>query len=205
MKSVRVTIVLAVLAFSAGVFFASCNTAYAQKDDIGQSIIHPAHPLYFLKTIRESLEMHFAQTTNIRFLRQLEFATRRLREVNSLIFTNHQDLIEPTLVRYRSHLNHLPDRDISDASYAVKIRDSLIIHLKTLENIYGQITNKRGKMATRSIVYSLVQRIDIPDYAKLPACHFLQQEATSSALNEVEKVVLSERAEKCRQSLILLR
>lgn len=193
----RITFILAVLALSSWIFLTLGNIVLAQDVDIGQSLIHPAHPLYFLKTIRENLEMHFAQTTNIKFLRQLEFATRRLREVKSLILTNHQDLIEPTLERYRSHLNNLPDKDISDASYAVKIRDSLIIHLETLKRIYNQISHKRGKMAIRSVISRIVHRIDIPDYAKLPACNFLQQEATSSALNEVERVVLLERAQKC--------
>src|SRR3989344_5655222 len=83
-------------------------------DDIGQSKIHPAHPLYFLKTIRENLEMRLVSTHRVKLIRQMEFATRRLREVKSLIGNSHEDLIEPTLERYWSHVRELLEKGLID-------------------------------------------------------------------------------------------
>lgn len=165
--------------------------------DIGQSKISPANPLYFLKTIQEDLELKFAGTDNVKMIRKIEFATRRLREVKSLISGSHEDLIEPTLERYWSYISRLPDKDLKDEELIIRVKESLIIHLESLQRIYGQISNTRAKMSIRSIVNRLIQRVDIPDDAKLPSCKFLSREASSSALNEVERSILADRAKKC--------
>lgn len=186
-----------VLALTAWIFLSSCGLALAQSDDIGSSQIHPAHPLYFLKTVRESFEMHFAQTSKVKFIRHLEFATRRLREVKSLIPTNRQDLIEPTMERYWHQISNLPDKNLEFEGLAKEISDSLVIHIKTLEKVYLQVSNQRAKMAIRSALNRLMSRQDIPSYARIPVCEFFSKEASSSALNEVERAILTERAQNC--------
>ena len=75
-------------------------------NDIGISKITPASFFYFLKTIRENLEMKMALTPHVKQIRLLEFATRRLREAKSLIGIK-EDLISPTLERYWFHINSL--------------------------------------------------------------------------------------------------
>lgn len=203
----RITILPLVLIFSALIFLGSYSSAFAYENDIGQSQIHPAHPFYFLKTVREIFEMHFAQTPKVKFLRQLEFATRRLREARSLTQTPRQDLIEPTLERYWHHVSSLPAKaakDLKTESLAKQISDSLVIHIKTLLKLYAETSNQRAKMAIRFALNRLMGRMDIPNYAKVPVCQFFAQEATQSAdLAETEKVVLLERAEKCRKNYIL--
>ncbi|MBI2018160.1 hypothetical protein HYS96_00460 [Candidatus Daviesbacteria bacterium] len=199
----RITIVPLAFFLSAVIFLASCNSALAYENDIGQSQINPASPLYFLKAVRESLEMHFAQTTNIKLIRSLEFATRRLREVKSLIPGNRQDLIEPTLDRYWVLVASLPvPKDLKTASFFAKeISNNLVIHIQTLEKVYPQISNPRAKMAVRNVLNRLTDRQDIPSDARAPVCDFFAKEATSSALNDVEKLVLTSRAQKCYASL----
>lgn len=173
----------------------------AQQDLVGYSKIHPASPLYFLKTIRENLELKLAFTPRVKILRQLEFATRRLREVRTLISIN-QDLIPPTLERYISHLNTLPDSEQKYQDVATKVKESLVIHLEVLQKTYLQVSSLRAKMAIRSAMNKIIQRADLSVFAKLPVCTFFAKEASSSALNQTEQFVLKNRFESCFKQLM---
>ena len=195
----KTTVVLALTAF---IFLGSLSSALAKENDIGQSQIHPAHPFYFLKTIRENLEMSMALTPRVRLIRQLEFATRRLRETKALLNNNRQDLIEPTLERYWFHISKLPDQDLKDEELVLRIKESLVIHLKTLDTIYSRLSDPGAKRAVRSTLNRIVNRADIPISARLPVCNFLAKEASTSAdLNETEKAILLERSKNCFQRL----
>lgn len=173
------------------------TTSAFALEDIGYSKIHPASAFYFLKTIRENLEFKFAQTTHAQNLRRLEFAFRRLREAKTLLPIN-QDLITPTLERYIAHLNSLTDKHQQNDEFAEVLADNLIIHLQVLQKIYDQASNLRAKMSIRSAMNRIIQRADVPNYAKLPVCNFFAKEASSSSLNQTEKTVLIERSDKCR-------
>lgn len=192
----RITILPLAFFLSAMIFLGSCNTAYA-LEEIGQSRIHPAHPLYFLKAIRENLELKFAGTTKVVYIRRLEFATRRLREVKSLIGVGRFELITPALENYLSQINALPDKGMQDEEVLKMIGDNLSIHLEVLQRLYSQIENPGAKMAIRSTMNRIMQREDLPGSARENICNFMEREASSSALNEVEKTVLLQRAEKC--------
>ena len=212
--SMRISILLATLSFTLAVLFSSCNSAYAQADNIGQSQISPASPLYFLKAVREILELKFAVTINVKVIRQLEFATRRLREVKSLSLTSHQDLIEPTLEQYWSNLKHPIDIvTIREESLDDKVSTGLIIGMDFLQRVYDQVSNPRARMSIRSTIHKLSeldqQLIDELNKSsrsrfsqkvlesKLSACNFLAKVASSSALGQVEKAVFQERSQKC--------
>lgn len=200
----RITILLLVFFLSAIFYLGSCNSAFAKEatssgyvNDIGYSRIHPAHPLYFLKGVRENLEMHFAQTPRVKFIRQLEFATRRLREVNSLILKNRQDLIEPNLLRYWVYVSTLIDKNSKNKDVMQEITDNLRVHTENLEKIYFQLTNLRAKMAVRSTLNKIIEKVDLPIPVKITVCNLFTREATASALNEAEREVYKERAQKC--------
>lgn len=195
--SMRITIVLT-LSFL--LLFTSCSSAFADEGDIGYSKLHPASPFYFLKTIRENLELKFAQTTHVKNLRRLEFATRRLREAKTLIPIN-QDLITPTLERYIAHLNSLTDKHQQNDEFAQIIADNLRIHLQVLQKIYDQAVSLRAKMSIRSAMNRIIQRADLPNDARLPVCNFFVREASSSGLNQTEKIVLIERSNNCLKHL----
>lgn len=197
----RITILPLAFSISAIVFFSNCTSAYAAQDLIGKSQLHPAHPLYFLKPVREALEMHFAQTPRVKMIRSLEFATRRLREVKSLIDVKREDLIEPNMGKYWYHLQKLPDKDLEDGELVAFIKETTPVHLEVLENVYNVVENKRAKMAIRAALNRLSQRSDLEVKTKKSICDFLAKESTSSALNQTERVVLSERAESCFKSL----
>lgn len=196
----RITILPLIFLLTAIFFLGSCNNAFAKENDIGQSILHPAHPLYFLKTIRESLELKFAGTRKVVYIRRLEFATRRLREVKSLIQVGNFELIIPTLENYSSQLNSLPDQGLQEKEVLKVIENNLSNHLEVLQHIYYQIENSRAKMALRATINRIIQRADLPPSARLLGCGFLSKEASSSALNEVEKATLLQRVQKCYQS-----
>lgn len=199
--SVFVLCLLLTLIFSYSNLFAEEASGSAQMaptgNDIGVSRIAPDSALYFLKTIRENLEMSLAVTPRVKLIRQLEFATRRLREVKSLIPTTHQDLIQPTMERYYSYINSLPQKDLGDEEISTRIKESLTVHLEVLEQIYDQITNKAARMSIRAAINRIVQRVDVTPSGRIRACRFLQQEATSSALMEVEREILLQRVKIC--------
>lgn len=205
-----------VLAFTAGIFLFSCNTVWAQDTDVGRSLIHPAHPLYFLKTLRESLELKFAGTSNIRGLRYLEFSTRRIREVKSLVSSNHEDLIHPTLENYWLNLDKLLGLiNFRDEVIANQVTLEIKKQLITLQKVYDQIENTRAKMALRTAIHRIsgwntaaLNRLSLDDRSKMAAkvivsqilaCNFLTKEASASGLNEIERAVLLERAQNCQK------
>lgn len=205
----RISILLGVVAFV--IVLSSCNIAYAKEssysasysvqiaptgNDIGVSKITPASPIYFLKTVRENLEMKLALTPHVKKIRYLEFATRRLREAKSLI-GDREDLIQPTLERYLSYLNKLDDKDLSDEEITKRVKESLVVHLEVLENFYEKLVNPKAKLSTRSTIFRITRRSDLEKIAKIPACLFLQKESTNSAIVESERAILLERAQNC--------
>lgn len=186
---------IAVLVLTVLVLFFA-GVVYAQEDNIGTSLIHPASPFYFLKTIRESLELKFALTPRVNLLRRLEFATRRLREAKTLVSLN-EDFIPPTLERYNSTLASLSDKNLGDEEVSTRIKESLAVHLNVLQKMLNQVSSKRAKMSIRSALNRIIQRADTPNFAKLPVCNLFSKEASGSALNDTEKFVLSKRAQDC--------
>lgn len=187
-------------------------------DDIGVSQITPASPLYFLKSVREILELKFAGTTNIKALRRLEFATRRIREVKSLAGTSHEDLIAPTLARYLAELNELNGvANVKDEVMAANISRTITQQMSALLGVYDQISNPGGKRSIRAAInelsrwqQQLINRFDQAKQivfvqqvasSKILGCKFLSKEASSSALNEVERVVFTDRANECLKDL----
>lgn len=199
---------LLTLLFASPVFAtdASFSASYSAQmnptgNDIGVSKITPASAIYFLKTIREAIEFKLALTPRVKALRELEFATRRLREVKSLISLNHQDLIQETLERYYAHLQYMSELGVQDSEIETRLKESLTIHLEVLEQIYPQLTDKSARLAVRSAVNRIVQKRDLSPFALIPACNFLSKEATSSGINQSEQAILAERAETCRLQL----
>lgn len=192
----RITIVLVIL-LSSFVFLAPCGTAYAKDSDIGQSRIHPAHPLYFLKSIRENLELKFAPLQRTKMIRQLEFSTRRIREVKALISKGNQDLIEPTMERYWSHMNTVLNFRPRDEDLTLNLNQTISTHLNVLENIYVKLDRKRAKMSIRTQIYRLLDKSDITGEARVSGCEFLSKETSASALNEAERAILLERIKGC--------
>ncbi len=189
-------------------------SVFAEEDTIGQSQITPASPLYFLKSIRENLELRFAGTKRVRSIRELEFATRRIREVKSLVSTNRQDLIEPTLYQYLFHLEKfIGVADLENQDFASSAIKNITEQMNILQAIYIRVSDKRALMSIRATINSLakldLKLIDSLNLAKKPllareislsrlsACSFLGKEASSSALNEVEKAVFAKRANEC--------
>lgn len=188
-------------------------------DDLGQSQITPASPLYFLKSVREVLELKFAGTTRVRAIRELEFATRRIREVKGLVNTPRQDLIEPTLHQYAFHMREfLGIANLSGQDFAVEVSNTVAGHMSVLQTVYGRVTDKRALMSIRATINNLsILDLELIDKLKtaekplqaeqvsisrLSACKFLSKEASSSAFNAVEKSVFVKRASECLNSTI---
>ena len=76
------------------------------------------------------------------------------------------------------------------------------MHLTVLEQMYPEAKDAKAKMAIRSAMNRVIQRADVQSAVKLPVCSLFSKEASSSALNEVERMVLAERAKVCLQGAI---
>lgn len=189
--------IIVIFTLTAIIILSSCGSAYAQSSDIGKSQIHPAHPFYFLKAVRENIEMHFAQTPNVKMLRQLEFATRRIREVKSLVTKNREDLIPPTMERYWFHMNTVLQYRPREVWLTLLLNYTISTHQNALEELYEKIGDRRAKMSIRTAIFRILDGSDIPAEERVKRCEFLSKEATSSALTEVERAILRSRAEKC--------
>src|SRR3989344_4082602 len=168
----------------------------ASENDIGYSSLDPSNPFYFIKGIREEIELKLALTPYVKHVRHLEFATRRLREARNLVDKN-PSLIPASLERYTSNLNTLLDRRTISGELALKIESSLTSHLLVLQKMHEDLKDNNAKRSIRSAVDKILRRPDIEKPARLKACEFLEKEASSSALNQAEQIVTKERAQKC--------
>lgn len=192
----RILVLTAVILF----FFSNpvfAKESFSASNDIGVSKITPVSPFYFLKTIREDLELKFAKTPRDQTLKQLEFAIRRLREAKILTATPNQDLVQPTLERYWYHLQIVLNFRPRDELLTKNIRQTLALHLRVLENMSAKANQKQAQIAIRATVSRIALKGDLDGPDIKYGCNLLQKEASQSGLNEVEKVVLLERIKTC--------
>lgn len=194
----------------------ACNLypAYAQADSLGEARINAASPLYFLKSAREILELKFAGTPYIKAYRYLEFANRRIRETKSLAKSSRQDLIQPTLIMYLTHLQELSGTwDLKDSVVVSQIIETTASQSQALQTLSSQASDSQASRSIRLAIFRLsewdgqlvnklteLKKTSLAEQvlsSQLSACRFLAKEASSSALSEVEKVVYLQRAQKC--------
>lgn len=209
----RSTWILAILTLSF-IFLSGCSLALAQDNDvgavdIGESSISPDSTLYFLKAIREKIELALAGSSEIKAQRQLEFATRRLREVNALVKNKRQDLIDSTLERYKSALSETENLVSQNNDLKIKVGEAVARHLDVLQRVYDQVGNPRAKQAIRAAILRaeehnrlLLQKLDISSQKRQSlACRFLAKEASGSGLTDTEKVYLGQKAKDCQKNI----
>lgn len=177
--------------------FTFISPVFAQEDNIGTARIDASSPLYFLKSVREILELKFAKTTQDKANIQLEFTIRRIREVKSLARTSREDLIEPTLEKYVWHLQELKGITLflKDEDMVNKVNGSIITQMNTLQEVFKVVNDPKAKRSIRLTIFRISENFTAPRSA---ACNFLSKEASSSAISDVERVVLLNRVEKCR-------
>lgn len=233
----RISIVLAVLALSATIFASHCDFAYAQTSttsadvnledlgtldesgaiDIGESLIHPASPLYFLKAIREKIEMAIASSNEAKAITEVEFAQRRLRELRALVKVKRQDLIPPVLERYKQYIKEAGDYASRDEDLSVRVGDAVSRHLDVLQRVYDAVGNPQAKVSIRAAIERaeehnrmLLEKLDLVSQQELIrkvalrqalACKFMMREASSSALNDTERAFMKDRVSKCKAGI----
>lgn len=210
----QLTIKIVVFSFILSIVHFQFSIPLYASEDIGYSVIHPASPLYFLKSAKEILELKFAKESQEKGLKYLEFAERRIREAKSLINVNRADLIPPVLERYWSNLNKtLGLLNFKDQPFSSQVIEKIKQHIMVLETLQKQTENQKAKIAIRTAVYrlsgwqaKLLERLTPEIKAQLSLeiaennsliCNFLSKESSSSALNQTEKAVLLARAQKC--------
>ena len=240
----RITIVLAVLVLSATLYASHCDFAFAQdlpagrqastnsgevnlEDlgtldesgaiEIGESLIHPASPLYFLKAIREKIEMAIASSSEAKAITEVEFAQRRLREVRALLKLKRQDLIPPVLERYKAHIKEAGDLSSRHDELTVRVGEAVSRHLDVLQRVYDQAGNPTAKASIRAAIERaeehnriLLEKLDLVSQQELIrkvalkqalACRFMMREASSSALNDTERAFLKDKVGKCKEGI----
>lgn len=185
--------------------------AHAQAE-ISTSQITPASPFYFFESVKEALELKFAESVQDKGLKYFKFAQQRIIEAKQLVKENRTDLIPPLLERYYSNLNKVLGLG-NDKALGPYLVDEVGKNAIALNQLEDQTENPKAKMSIRALIYRILiwtedfyQRLN-PDQknnllAKTKAnqaiiCDFLSKEASSSALNQTEKAVLLERVQKC--------
>lgn len=195
--------------------FLLATPVFAQN--IGSSRLSPENPLYFLKPVRESLEIRFAGTEKVRVIKRLEFAERRLREVNSLIALHREDLVQPNLEKFLLEISLI--RPVREKNLNPMVSDNLGHYMQVLVTFYSNLTDSKAKLGVRSTIYrfmelnkvyytnmvpALTGQIYPPQVSKFAlGCNLLSKESKDLSLNESERQVLKERGEKCERLLTL--
>jgi colicin import membrane protein len=184
--------------------------------DVGESLIPPTSPLYFLKSLRERLEMALTFSSEGKVIRQLEFAQRRLREVRSLVKNKHQEEIDETLVSYQKHIEQAENFAKDNEDLKIKVGEAVSRHSDVLQKVYDSVGNMEAKEAlleniTRAQVQTetILQSVNetrqkiLNDNVSLRltiSCNFLGRESTSSAVSEEKKVLLKAKFVECSSS-----
>ena len=161
--------------------------------------------MYFLKSVKEILELKFAPTSEIKAIRYLEFSQRRIREVKSLVKARRFEMIASTLEHYLFNLQKVMGlMDFKDEAKIRQLSETVSIHVQVLDHLYSQIESQPGQRAVRTTMFKITELDNLSknlSKSQGKICDFLIKEASSSALNEVEIVVLKERAMLCLQDL----
>ncbi len=184
---------------------------------IGSSQIAPASPFYFLKMVKEEVEWKLAQTDQVKLMRQMEFAIRRLREVKTLISEDREDLIEPNLIKYQDHLKKLGRYANGNKELELFVSDRVATQMNLLINLYPQLENNRAKLAVRATIENwerqnreelVKQEVGYQEkfWQKIAlteklSCDFLQKEATNSSLVPSERYLINLKTEDCLEFL----
>lgn len=184
--------------------------------DVGDSLVSPSSPLYFLKALREKVELYFSPNEMVKSQRELEFAVRRLREVKTLIEENRQDLIEVTLQKYRNHLDQVNHVGGGTEGLRVDLGSSAARHMYVLQSLYYNISDENAKRAIRTSIErileynwallenknltgdeynDLVQNIALRQIA---GCQFLIEETRNTSISESERAILGNYVKECK-------
>lgn len=187
--------------------------------EVGDSLISPSSSLYFLKAIREKIEIYFSATEQIRTQHELEFSVRRLREVRTLIEEGREDLIEETLSKYWEHLNLVEKQ--SNGKYGIRgeIGASIARHMYVLQSLYYNTNEETAKRAIRASVQKVLdhnwklltgadlgldERENLSDkiaIRQIAGCQFLNEESNNTSISEAERSILKEYVEGCQKHI----
>jgi len=94
--------------------------------------------------------------------------------------------------------------DFKDEAKIRQLSETVSIHVQVLDHLYSQIESQPGQRAVRTTMFKITELDNLSknlSKSQGKICDFLIKEASSSALNEVEIVVLKERAMLCLQDL----
>jgi len=83
--------------------------AWDQRGEIYSPRLLPTSPFYFLKKWKERLELTFAVNVGQKVAKRMEFATRRLAEMNAVVKTN-PEMIEEVAEDYQEELGLIEEK-----------------------------------------------------------------------------------------------
>ena len=192
--------------------FSYCLTAETfalghDPNNIGRAFIVPSSPLYSLKVIKENIERKFATTENSRLKRELEYSSRRIREVKGLIDDKHEEYILSTLERYRDHLKTLEGMSGDDKQARRDVIENVMHQPDLLMELYKQTHTKDGRRGIRSAIERVqkylwgIDEFKVSIDKQISICEFLNDELVSDLLNDSEKVILEEIVLECMEKM----
>ncbi len=184
--------------------------------EVGDSLVSPSSPLFFLKALREKVELYFAPNHLVSAQRELEFAVRRLREVKTLIEEDRQDLIEVTLQKYRNHLDKVNKVGGGTEGLRVDLGTSAARHMYVLQSLYYNTNDETAQRAIRTSIERILEYnwllLENPELTEeeydqlvqkvalrqLAGCQFLNEESKNTSMNQAEQQALQEYVKDCK-------
>lgn len=158
--------------------------------------ISPSSPLYFLQTIKEGLEMKVAFSMQSKAAKQLEFATRRVKETENLV-GEEEDRIQTVMERYWNNFQTSLNFNKSAKDKLTQINQTIESNLNDLDKIYPALSSEKAKRGVRATVSRLAFSPDIDLNIRHTGCNILQKQASDSALTQSEKAIFEIRVKDC--------
>lgn len=148
MKKAKFLLLLALVAF--GLLWAP--TALAQEatpsaeEEIYTPRLLPDSPFYFLKRIKERIELFLAQVPEAEAEKYTEFATRRIAEAKMMIKKNKHQFVVKLMERHKEHLTKAEEKieEAKDKGRDVErvleiVVEATSIHQKVLAEVYEKV------------------------------------------------------------------
>lgn len=121
----------------------------------------PDNPLYFLKRIKERIELFFAFTPEKRAEKLAEIATRRIAEAKMMVKKGKPEFVERLMARYQKHLERAIEKTEEAKKKGKEVEKVLEIitqatsqHQGVLSEVYEKVPEEAKKAIEKAIEVS---------------------------------------------------
>jgi len=145
-----------------GLVVAQEDSTSAAYEDIGETLLAPDSPFYFLRNWQERIERLFARSDEARADLELRHAQRRVGEMRRLARLGRDNLLERVRERWQAHLERAQERAERVGERREEVRQRVLEatdrHRTVLERVREEAPERAREALDRAIENSRVQR-----------------------------------------------